>query len=69
MDADLYSSTIFVLEKLKEAIAPGTYIVFDEFADRHNELRAFDEFQRSSHARFSVVGATRALRQIAFQRI
>jgi Macrocin-O-methyltransferase (TylF) len=69
MDADLYSSTIFVLETLKEAISPGTYVLFDEFADRHNELRAFDEFQRSSNARFSVVGATRALQQIAFQRI
>lgn len=69
MDADLYSSTIFVLQTLKEAISPGTYVLFDEFADRHNELRAFDEFQRLSNTRFSVVGATRALQQIAFQRI
>ena len=34
MDADLYSSTIFVLNSLEKAILPGTYIYFDEFYDR-----------------------------------
>jgi hypothetical protein len=68
MDADLYSSTIFVLQTLKDAICPGTYVLFDEFADRYSELRAFDEFLCDSNVRFSLVGDTRALEQIAFQR-
>ena len=33
MDADLYSSTIFVLEALNEYIVPGTIIRFDELVD------------------------------------
>jgi hypothetical protein len=27
----------------------GTYLYFDEFNDRHHELKAFDEFLRESH--------------------
>jgi hypothetical protein len=49
MDADLYSSTKFVLEKVSHLIIPGTVIVFDEWIYNHNkkygdhEARAFLE--------------------------
>ena len=66
LDADLYSSTAFVLEWLRERIQPGTYLYFDEFHDRNHELRAFDEFLRRSEIRFRAVAATTALSQIAF---
>lgn len=33
MDADLYSSTIYVLNELNDMIVPGTLIRFDEFCD------------------------------------
>jgi hypothetical protein len=68
LDADLYSSTIFVLNVLESAIVPGTYIYFDEFNHQFHELRAFDEFVRRTGMRFSLVGATRALDQVFFQR-
>jgi Macrocin-O-methyltransferase (TylF) len=67
MDADLYSSTIFVLNTLRDSIVPGTYIYFDEFYDRLNELRAFDEFLKSG-MKFRLLGATRTLRHALFQR-
>jgi hypothetical protein len=68
-DADLYTSTIFVLNALENAIVPGTYIYFDEFNHQFHELRAFDEFTRRTGMRFCLLGATRALDQVFFQRI
>jgi hypothetical protein len=67
MDADLYSSTKFVLRCIKDNIVPGTYIYFDEFNDRFHELLAFDEFVRETGMSFSLVGATRALECVMFE--
>lgn len=68
-DADLYSSTIYVLNRLKDAIVPGTYLYFDEFQDGRHEFRAFNEFLQATGMRFAMVGATSALQQVAFRRI
>jgi O-methyltransferase len=68
-DADLYSSPIFALNALEGAIVPGTYIYFDEFNHRLHELRAFGEFSERTHTRFSLLGATRCLAHVLFQRI
>jgi hypothetical protein len=68
MDADLYSSTRFVLGTLREEIVPGTIIIFDEFCDRMHELRAFDEFLRETGMKFRALGATRTLEHVAFER-
>ena len=69
MDADLYSSTIYVLKTLKPFIIPGTYIYFDEFADRQNELRAFSEFVLDTEMRFELLGANRDCSKVVFKRI
>ncbi len=69
LDADMYSSTIFVLNALERAIVPGTYIYFDEFNHRLHELRALDEFTRRTGMRFSLLGATRCLAHVFFQRV
>lgn len=65
-DADLYSSTRFVLRQVKELIKPGTVIYFDEFNHRDHEMKAFDEFLDETGMKFSCVGATPSLARIAF---
>lgn len=67
LDADLYSSTSFVLGWLRPRIEPGSYLYFDEFHDRMHELRAFDEFLAQGERRFRAVAASRDLSQIAFR--
>jgi hypothetical protein len=67
-DADLYSSTIFVLNTLKNEIVPGTYIYFDEFNDRLHEQLAFDEFTKKTKMTFSLLGVTRTLKCALFKR-
>jgi len=68
MDADLYSSSIYVLRHLRPLIVEGTYLYFDEFADRLNELRAFAEFQEETGMRFDLLGANGILSQMVFRR-
>jgi O-methyltransferase len=68
MDADLYSSTRFVLETLRAEFKPGTIIIFDEFCDRLHELKAFDEFLQATGMKFRFVGATKTLEHVAFER-
>jgi hypothetical protein len=68
MDADLYSSTIFVLRQIEDRLVPGSYLYFDEFMDRNHELRAFEEFVDETGARFEVRAATKKLDAVLFQR-
>ena len=57
LDADLYSSTRYVLDTLGEAICPGTIILFDEFHDRQHEVKAFSEFMETHRMKFRFLGA------------
>lgn len=66
-DADLYSSTKCVFDKMGPYIVPGTYIYFDEFNDPQHELRAFAEFLAASPYNFVLRGATALMRQAVFQ--
>jgi macrocin-O-methyltransferase TylF-like protien len=68
LDADLYSSTIFVLNQLREVIAPGAYLFFDEFSDRHHEMRAFDEFLSATSMKFQLLAATPSFEKVLFLR-
>lgn len=70
LDADLYSSTMTVLHALEWHLVPRTYVLFDEFADRMHELRAFDEFLKKHPSwRFRLVAADAILARVAFERI
>jgi hypothetical protein len=67
LDADLYSSTIFVLRQMKPHLRPGTILIFDEFFDREHELKALNEFLNDEKLNVRCLAATRALSQVAFQ--
>lgn len=62
MDADLYSSTIYVLNQLKDRIQKGTVIVFDEynfFLDpTFAEKKAFEEFVAENNIKYEIIGQT-----------
>lgn len=68
LDADLYSSTSTVLAAVREHLVPGSYLYFDQFHHRGDELRAFAEFLDEHDLRFRVVAATRELSSVLFQR-
>jgi hypothetical protein len=69
MDADLYSSTSYVLTRLRPHIKVGTFVYFDEFWDRHHEMKAFEEFLAETGMRFQLLAATYGMRNVVFKRI
>lgn len=60
MDADLYSSTIYVLRFLQSYIRSGTFIYFDEMNHMEHEPRAFDEFIDATGRQFKLVSADKS---------
>jgi hypothetical protein len=69
LDADLYSSTSFVLKILKPHIKVGTIIYFDEFWDSQHEMKAFEEFLTCAEMSFKLVASTYGMRHVAFSRV
>lgn len=67
LDADLYSSTIYVLDRFASLIVPGTYLYFDEINDPQHELRAFAEFSAACNRRFALRGVAKSLQHVLFQ--
>ncbi len=67
IDCDLYSSAFYVLNQLTPHLAPGDFIYFDEFNDRGNEMRAFNDFLASSKSSFRLAGATHLYRHVLFE--
>jgi hypothetical protein len=67
MDADLYSSTIYVLRWLRSYLKAGTLIYFDEMNHMEHEPKAFDEFVRETGLRFRPVAADVTLAYVLFE--
>ena len=67
MDADLYSSTAFVMLTLVPRLRSGDVILFDEFQDYLNEFRAFDELCAAYPIRFEVLGQNGGYTQLALR--
>ena len=57
LDADMFTSTLFVLTTLAPYLKSGDLIFFDEFSCPLDEFRAFEEFVRSFRVKYDVVGA------------
>jgi hypothetical protein len=66
-DADLYSSTLFVLARLHPRLKPNDVILFDEFGVPTHEFRAFTDFVSSHRLRYTVLGAVNNYLQVAIR--
>jgi hypothetical protein len=67
MDADLYSSTLFVLTRLIPLLNKDDVIIFDEFGVPTHEFKAFTEIVSAYKLKFEVLGAINNYLQVAFK--
>jgi O-methyltransferase len=67
LDADLFSSTIFVLSQLYPYLQKGDLIFFDEFNVASHEFLAFKIFTESFYVKLRPVGAVNNFYQTAFE--
>jgi hypothetical protein len=66
LDADLYSSTIYVLHQLRPYIKAGTYVYFDDMSRPDHEPRAMDEFMQETGLKFRPLAADVTLNNAFF---
>lgn len=67
MDADLYSSTLYVLTRLLPYLKKDDIIIFDEFGVPTHEFRAFSDTVSSYNLNFELLGAINNFLQIAIK--
>ncbi len=59
IDADLYSSTLFVLTMAHGILKPGSILIFDEFSSMLHEFRAFEDYVKAYNVKFEVLASTK----------
>jgi O-methyltransferase len=67
MDADLFSSTLFVLTSLAQYLNDGDVVMFDEFNVPNHEFYAFRCFSESYYVKTELIGAVNNFYQAAFR--
>ena len=67
LDADLFSSTLFVLTSLAPYLREGDIIFFDEFSVPNHEYYAWQLFTTTYYVGFEVLGAVNNFFQIAIR--
>lgn len=69
VDCDLYSSTVTILNNLKNNIVPGTVIVFDEYINypgwQLDEFRAWQEHCRKYGIKYEYIGRVSKHQKVA----
>lgn len=66
LDADLYSSTLYVMAMIAPYVEIGDIMIFDEFAVPTHEYKAFEDFCRAFYFEFELVYAGNNYLQSAF---
>lgn len=67
IDADLYSSTLYVLATLHPILEPGTVLIFDEFYDCLHEFRAFRDYTAAFRRDFKPLFSTTTDKQVSVE--
>ena len=67
IDADLFSSTLFVLTTLARHLKKDDIIIFDEFNVPNHEFFAFKMFTESFYVKYELIGAVNNYYQSAFK--
>lgn len=70
LDADLYSSTLYVLTTIAHHLKRGDLLIFDELSSMRcpeQEFRAFVDFVSAFRVGYRVLGATRIYKQVAIE--
>lgn len=67
LDADLYTSTLYVLTQLAPVLRPGDILLFDEFGVPMHEFKAFTEFAEAYMVGYEVLGQANDFLQVAIK--
>ncbi len=67
LDADLFSSTIFVLSTLAQYLNKDDILLFDEFNVPNHEFYAFKIFTDTFYVKYELLGAVNNFYQVAFK--
>ena len=67
IDADLFSSTLYVLTTLRPFLKKDDIILFDEFFVPNDEFSAFEIFCRSFYIKYELLGATNNYFRVAIK--
>lgn len=67
LDADLYSSTLYVLTSMAPYLKPGDILMFDEFTVPRHEFLAYTNFLQSYYLKFDLIAAQNNYFFVAFK--
>jgi O-methyltransferase len=67
LDADLYSSTLFVLTSLHPYLRKDDILFFDEFNVPNHEFLAFEQYTKSFYVNYQLIGAVNNYFQVAIK--